>query len=173
MNGPLQRHTYSWLNGDKDTWVLSSIVANQSFTTSDTTPGYLMVGAEESFAGLHPDYLGKAEPLRGHVQFLREGGGVRPLYLNNQVLSFLTYPVTRQRLYFGLWREFGYPFCGWRPARRKVEEGVLKILDAVMVALRELGEEGECLCKANMRCRWPFPSHPDWPFKIFPWIEPH
>jgi hypothetical protein len=169
MNGPLQQSTYLRLNGDKDTWVLASSITFQNFSTSPTTPGYLMRGADASLAlTIEGAYSSLAQPLRGHVQFLRDAeapGGVVPLYLNNQLLNFTEYPRLRDRLWFGLWEDYGYPFCGWRVVNPflKPPPSVLHVLDQVASALAEVDARDECLCKW-FRCRWPSPASPDWPF---------
>ncbi len=159
MNGPLQPFTYARLNGDKDTWALAAAVTRQNFSTSGTTPGYFMEEAEPGLTLMDAAYAGRAHPLRGHVQFRRapaSPGGVEPLYLNNQLLNMTEYAKVRDRLAFGLWEDYGYPFCGWRavnpllrpPAR------VFEVLDAVANALGEVGAPDECLCKW-FRCRFP------------------
>jgi hypothetical protein len=174
MNGPLQPYTYNRLNGDKDTWVMAASITYLNFTTGRTTPGYFMVGADPALAAIDANYQGKAEMLRGHVQFLKAGtadadpGGVTPLYLNNQVLNFTEYPAMKHRLFFGLWEDYGYPFCGWKLAnpQLRLQPKVLAVLDTVATALAEIGAEKECLCK-QFRCRYPYPFEPDWPYWIF------
>lgn len=159
MNGPLQPFTYARLNGDKDTWALSAAVTRQNFSTSGTTPGYFMEEAEPGLALMDAAYAGRAHPLRGHVQFRRSAaapGGVEPLYLNNQLLNMTEYPRVRDRLAFGLWEDYGYPFCGWRAVNPLLRPPprVFEVLDAVAGALREVGAPDECLCKW-FRCRFP------------------
>lgn len=159
MNGPLQPFTYTRLNGDKDTWALAASLTRKNFSTSSTTPGYFMQEADTDLTLIDAAYTGLAHPLRGHVQFLRSleaPSGVIPLYLNNQLLNMTEYPKLRDRLAFGLWEDYGYPFCGWRtvnpllrpPAR------VLEVMDSVSRALDVVEAQDECLCKW-FRCRYP------------------
>lgn len=170
MNGPLQPFTYSRLNGDKDTWVLAASLTYQNFSTSRTTPGYFMREAGAELSLLETGYTGRAQPLRGHVQFRREEhapGGVVPLYLNNQLLNMTEYPELRNRLAFGLWEDYGYPFCGWRAVNPLLKPAphVLRVLDAVSTALGSVEAPDECLCKW-FRCRFPAPFGADSPFLL-------
>ena len=171
MNGPLQPLTYNRLNGDKDIWVLSSLVTGQNFSTSHTTPGYFMREAAPDLSLSDAGYTGLAEPLRGHVQFLKHDqapGGVIPLYLNNQVLNMTEYPRIKESLAFGLWEDYGYPFCGWRSVNplHKPPTNVYSALDAVASALEQVDASDECLCKW-FRCRFPAFFTPDWPYSMF------
>lgn len=171
MNGPLQPFTYNRLNGDKDTWVLAASITYQNFSTGETTPGYFMRAAAPELTLVDPSFHSKAQTLRGHVQFLRHPsfrGGVMPLYLNNQRLNMTEYPQIRERLSFGLWEDYGYPFCGWRTINGLLKPlpEVFQVLDAVAPALAQVDAQDECLCKW-FRCRWPAPFTPDWPYWIF------
>jgi len=170
MNGPLQPFTYARLNGDKDTWALAAALTYQNFSTTETTPGYFMREAQAELTLLDSAYAGWAQPVRGQVQFLRDHsapGGVVPLYVNNQLLNMTEYPSLKSGLAFGLWEDYGYPFCGWRAVNGLLRPApqVFDVMDSVAHALDAVGAPDECLCKW-FRCRFPAPFGADSPFLL-------
>lgn len=170
MNGPLQPFTYARLNGDKDTWALAAALTYQNFSTTETTPGYFMREAQAELTLLDSAYAGWAQPVRGQVQFLRDPsapGGVVPLYVNNQLLNMTEYQSLKSGLAFGLWEDYGYPFCGWRAVNGLLRPAsqVFDVMDSVARALDAVGAPDECLCKW-FRCRFPAPFGADSPFLL-------